>query len=353
MDLRLIKGKSVWIWGIIAAVIAVSVLFSTQAFSSSLTFTAEPLQNPGGDLTYTTDYSAASAIVTRHESSDLTLNGSDQITSVTVQGTKASGDANVTVELLDSGAVIVDTATTALPTASGSYSQLVTLTAGTVAYNTFVKVSAAYTASAPPAGVVFDGVGSGSGKDANSINWLHTVGAGGANRVLIVGISMRRDPTIATVTYGAASLTQLRRDLDTNSDQTTELWYLVAPVIGTDTITVTQGTGFAESMVGGSVSFTGVDQTTPISNSIGATASSTTASVTVTSATNEIAVGIVSTRKGKTLTTDAAQTERWNLAPDHDGAGSTKAGTASVAMSWGLTALAEWVASAASVKAAP
>ena len=318
-----------------------------------LSVTSQPLQNtgPSGAITYSHDYSAAAAI-TRHESSDLTLNVSNQITNVSVLGTKLSGAADVKIDLLDASATILDTATVALPTTAGVYNTPVTLTSGTTPYIIVAKVLAVYTASAP-AGVIFDGVASGMGKDVNSINWLHTVGAGGANRVLIVGISTRRAPTIATVTYGAASLTRIRRDIDTSSDETTELWYLVAPVIGTDTITVTQGAVFSESMVGGSVSFTGVDQTVPISNSIGATASSTTASVTVTSATNEIAVGIVSTRNGGTLTTDAAQTERWNLKPDHDGAGSTKAGTASVTMSWGLTALAEWVASAASLKAAP
>ena len=146
--------KAVVIWGIVAVVIAVSVLFSTQAISTSLTFEAEPLQNPGGDLTNKTDYSAASAVVTRHESSDLTINGSDQVTTVTVQGTKASGAANVTVDLLDTGAVILDTATTALASASGSYSQAVTLTLGTTAYDNVAEVRATYNATASGGGEI-------------------------------------------------------------------------------------------------------------------------------------------------------------------------------------------------------
>ena len=97
-----LEGKGVWFWAAVSVLLIVTVLFSSQAFSASVTVTAQPLQNAGnGDLTYTTDYSGASAVVTRHESSDLTLNVSDQVTKVDVQGTKASGSANIRIDLLD------------------------------------------------------------------------------------------------------------------------------------------------------------------------------------------------------------------------------------------------------------
>ena len=163
-----IKGRGVWIWGAAAALLAVTVLLSNQAFSASTTVTARPLQNSGGDLTYTTDYSSASAIVTRHESSDLTINGSDQVTNVTVQGTKASGAANVTVDLLDAADTILDTATVALSSASGAYSTAAALTLGTVAYSSVVKVSSAYSASAPVT-ITLDATDGWDQKDSKSL----------------------------------------------------------------------------------------------------------------------------------------------------------------------------------------
>jgi hypothetical protein len=147
---KFVTGIRAWILGIIAVLIAVAVLVSTQAWSAGVSVTAQPIQNsgPGGVLTYSQDWSAASNVVTRHESSDLTLNVSDQITSVSVQGTKASGAADVKVDLLDSSQTIVDTATVALDTAAGTYNQSVTMTGGTTKYVGVAKVLATYTATA-------------------------------------------------------------------------------------------------------------------------------------------------------------------------------------------------------------
>ena len=120
-------------------------LLASQAYSTAITVTGEPLQNPTGPLTYSSDYSGASAVVTRHESSDFTVNVSDQVTAVTVQGTKASGDANLKVDLKDASATVLDTATVALPSAAGAYNTLANLTLGTIVYDTVATVSADYT----------------------------------------------------------------------------------------------------------------------------------------------------------------------------------------------------------------
>ena len=90
---RLTKGKGVWVWGAVAALLVVGVWFSTQAFSAAMSVTAQPLQNPGGDITYTSDWSSGSSVITRHEDSTASIDASDQITQVTVGGTKSSGAA--------------------------------------------------------------------------------------------------------------------------------------------------------------------------------------------------------------------------------------------------------------------
>ena len=143
-----IKGKGVWFWAAVSVLLTVTVLFSSQAFSAAMSVTAQPLQNAGdGDLTYTSDYSGASA-VTRHESTDLTLNVSDQVTDVIVQGTKASGGVDVKIDLRDASANLLDTATVALPSGAESYNTTV-ITLGTVPYHSVTTVSATYTSSGP------------------------------------------------------------------------------------------------------------------------------------------------------------------------------------------------------------
>ena len=126
-----------------------------------MSVTAQTLQNtgPNGVITYSSNYSAAAAVITRHESSDITLNVSDQITTVTVQGTKLSGAADTQVDLLDASATKLDTATVALPTTAGVYNTPVTLTSGTTLYFSVAKVLAVYTASAAPVVISLAAIG--------------------------------------------------------------------------------------------------------------------------------------------------------------------------------------------------
>ena len=125
------------------------VLSANQAFAASITVTSQPLQNTGtnGAITYSEDHSGASAIVNRHETSDLTLNVSDQATSVTVGGDKASGTPDVSVTLKDGAGATLDSGSGTLADATGAYSTAVTLTGGTTAYYKVATVSIAYTST--------------------------------------------------------------------------------------------------------------------------------------------------------------------------------------------------------------
>lgn len=147
-NLPLPRNRLVWVVAGVALIIVLG-LVSTQAFSAAMTITSQPLQNAGdGDLTYSSDYTAASAKITRHESTDLTMNVSDQVESVTVQGTKTSGGVDVKVDLLDASLTIVDTVTIALSTSAGTYSPTTTnLSSGNVAYSSVVKVLSTYTST--------------------------------------------------------------------------------------------------------------------------------------------------------------------------------------------------------------
>ena len=148
--MRLSEQGNRLVWGLVGAVLVIGVAYVfSEVYSASFSATAEPLQNAGtnGNLRNTSDYSGASAIITRHESSDLTIDASDLVTTVNVQGTKVSGGADVQVDLLNTTGGILDTTTITVASASGTYDTTVSM-AGTVAYHDVATVKAIYTAAA-------------------------------------------------------------------------------------------------------------------------------------------------------------------------------------------------------------
>jgi len=198
----------------------------------------------------------------------------------------------------------------------------------------------------PPAGgaVVHDASSSSSGNGVSSLTFSHT--CTGTNRALVVGISATQDVT--NVTYAGVALTFQRVDIDASYSFRTEIWAMAAPASGANNVVITLAA--AGDVVGGAESVTGAHQTTPFSGATGATATSTTPSVTVTSAANDMVVDTVMSLFA--LTVGAGQTQRWNTSiAGLFGAGSTEPGAASVTMSWTM-ASDSWAISAVNVKAA-
>ncbi len=197
----------------------------------------------------------------------------------------------------------------------------------------------------------------------DEIAWSHTVGAGD-NRILIVGVSVRRTSsgdTITGITYGAAALTFIGAEESTDPGRKyrAELWRLVAPAIGTATITVTFSDD-VDSAVGGAISLTGVHQTTPTGTFAGGGGSSGTPSATVASASRDMVLGVMAI-KGKNnnaVTPGVGQIERWNNETGNDdnkdtiGVGSTAPGATSVTMTWSVVSEEQWAAGAVSLKPA-
>lgn len=92
------------------------------------------------------------------------------------------------------------------------------------------------------------------------------------NGILIVGISTRNSSNAAfthasSVTYNGVSMTAVKQqDGPTYGNTryiTAELWRLVAPASGTHDIIVTFPSSVQRTVIGG-ISFSGVDQTSPI-----------------------------------------------------------------------------------------
>lgn len=104
----------------------------------------------------------------------------------------------------------------------------------------------------------------------SSYNFAFTVPPS-ANRFLDVDVSMLSvvGASVVSVTYGAAALALLRADVSASGSIRTEIWTLVAPAVGTDTITVTLSTGLAS--VTGVRATRGVSQSRPLFSSLSAT----------------------------------------------------------------------------------
>jgi len=123
----------------------------------------------------------------------------------------------------------------------------------------------------PPAGVAFDAGSSATWLGlSSSISWSHTTS--GSDRLLVVGVAIRGtnegDETVNSITYGGSSLTKI---LDNGinpptgpSNLRTELWYLANPQTGSNTINVSLFGATNAALGAGAVSFTGVDQSSPI-----------------------------------------------------------------------------------------
>jgi hypothetical protein len=188
----------------------------------------------------------------------------------------------------------------------------------------------------------------------------------GTNRLMIVGVSIdnREQETVASVTYNGLSLSLVGTRTNSN-DARVELWRLIAPPTGTHNVVVTFTEGNEPSPAGlnraaviGVITFTGVDQTTPLGTMASAIGTDNNlATVNVSSAANELVLGVVSAENANSLTVGAGQTEYWNVvspaADDEYGAGSTEPGASTVTISWTLgVSNQEWAIAGVPIKPA-
>jgi hypothetical protein len=188
-----------------------------------------------------------------------------------------------------------------------------------------------------------------------TISWSHT--ASGSNRLATAGFGAggASIPAITAATYGGAAMTQSGTLSDGSAGVRVSIYHYIAPATSSQTIQFDFST--AAYGCAGSVSFTGVDQTTPTGTAATNTAAGTT-SVTVTAggvAADDMVLDCVKDYTGIPVV-GADQTERWN---GNDGtfgeyaAGSTQLGTAGGAMSWTRTPAPDnWTIVAVAIKAA-
>lgn len=203
-----------------------------------------------------------------------------------------------------------------------------------------------------PANIAFDAASSAKAGSASSLSWSHT--CSGSDRLLVVGTNSgdltAGDRVVNSITYNGVNLTKIRSDDSGNSRA--EIWYLVNPANGANTLQV----NFAGSNIdiqAGAISLTGVDQSAPLDANNGAVGSSTSSSVSVTtSADNAWVVDALIVEGSPSVSVGGGQTSRWfqnNV--NSRGRGSTegpKTPAGSVSMSWSLESSQPWRISAAS-----
>jgi len=222
------------------------------------------------------------------------------------------------------------------------------------------------------AAITVDNASSGNGGNANvsSLSFSHTVNSG-SNRILLVGVHTRDgNTTVNSVTWGTGSacagtcdpttclcaLTLVGLAVAPGNKNMVQIWQLLAPPVATANVTITINP--AKNIAAGAVSYFGVDQTTPLGTPVTNAGTASPATVTVSSARGELVVDAVSVDgDALSLTAAAGQTQQYNTETGTKGGniiagGSTKAGAASVTMSWTLGTNKDWSIIAVALKPA-
>ena len=199
-----------------------------------------------------------------------------------------------------------------------------------------------------------DSVSSFASNGTGPFTWSHT--CSGSDRFLIVGIAhYDSGDSVSGVTYDGVAMTAVPLGATSNGTSYLcfiTLYYLIAPNTGTHDIVVSV-TGGVFDFGAGATSYTDVHQTTPLGPAATAIGTSTTPSVTVSSAVNEIVFDSLSIIHDGTLSVGADQTQRWNsITPNGylKYAGSTENGAASTTMSWANSNSQTWAIAAVSIK---
>lgn len=209
--------------------------------------------------------------------------------------------------------------------------------------------------------VAFDAVGpSSAGQSATATtttSWSHT--CTGSNRLLVVGVAVGANPSTGittSATYNSVAMTSIGTQQSGTGSAFgyIQMFSLVAPATGANTVAVTTS-ATVDALSAGSVSFTGVSQTTPLGTPVTAAGSSITPAATVTGTTAGNMV-IDAACCGSAFSADT-QTLQWRRNTNgNTGAGNgvqtTAAAGGSVAMSHTATADI-WGVIAVEVLAAP
>lgn len=160
-----------------------------------------------------------------------------------------------------------------------------------------------------------------------TLTWTHETGAG-SNKALFVGVSTSTTtlpvgvPTerVASVTYNGVALTRVGTAISPNSLNTSEIFRLVNPPSGANTVEVTLasvpviGNPFVNYVVGGAISLQGVSQAMPNGAFFPASGTSDSPTVIVTDSVNgDVVLDTLAVSPSAVFVAPGAgQVERWD-----------------------------------------
>jgi hypothetical protein len=196
---------------------------------------------------------------------------------------------------------------------------------------------------------------------ASSMSWQHTTGTG-SDRLLLVTVDVFRSSgtprTVTGITYDGVAMTQAASvQYSTNPQILSYLYYLVNPSSGTKTIAVSFSSN--TYAVGGSVTYTNVDQTSPlqVNNVNSGSSASQSVSLTASGTNNKLFFGHMGSYRttspsAYTVTEGSGQTNRWaQTGSTFKGRCSEKTVTSGyVSMTWTTSQTASWTAIAAVIQ---
>ncbi|OGY21385.1 MAG: hypothetical protein A2113_04330 [Candidatus Woykebacteria bacterium GWA1_44_8] len=171
---------------------------------------------------------------------------------------------------------------------------------------------------------------------------------------MVIGVCLGADRSVTGVTYNNVAFSKIGEASNGGNFSRIQLWGLVAPDTGSHNVIVRLNA--ASDAVAGATSWTGINQTAPHGSFFSAEGSSVShPSLDVSSGPGEVVVDAVCVSAEVTVASGANQTERWNAISADEyfkrGAGSSKTGATTVAMSWTKSANAgPWVIGAVSLK---
>ncbi len=182
--------------------------------------------------------------------------------------------------------------------------------------------------------IVFDSATGNKVASGTTNSWNHTVGAGN-NRLLKVTVAA--GATVSGVTFNGVALTVLK-SIVYNTPNNFSVWYLLNPPTGTYTITVTiAATSF---IVGASVSYANVAQSSTfgVAASSGSSAGQTSSSNTVaTTNANQLVFDAVNNDFPSANTPTAGQTKREQPASSGVAIGDIAATGANMTLTWSFS----------------
>ena len=206
--------------------------------------------------------------------------------------------------------------------------------------------------------VLADGAAStGTTVGGTSMTISHTTS--GTDRLMLVGVSfgLGSGETVSEVRYDGDLLNFEGARNGPGNDSRIEIWSRLAPDTGTHNVVVTLSAGSHDGATAGVMTFTEVDQATPLGTFASNAGDSTSASTTVSSAVGELVFGVLAVDDtiNRDLVPGAGQSpELWDIfANSANGGGTTEEGAASVVTSWSWSPVADdWAVGGISIKPA-